>query len=459
MDSLFTGGIELLATNRTEVIIVGAGLAGLTAAMELQKHQVPFVVLEARDRVGGRIYSRIEDGVAIDFGAQWISRKQPRVNAMMRKFGLSAIPTFSEGLTYYELLGRKRRTASSVPPVPLPALFDSFRLRRSVKRMCSRIDVSAPWHSPEAPNLDAQTVHTWLDQGMFTKQGKAYCRNVAEEVLCGELSEISMLDLLWSLASYGGPDGILRAEDGWLPEGAQALPERMAASLGDRVRLCSPVRTIEWSESGVTASTDEISWHAGRIIMAMPPALAGRVRYEPPLPFMRDQLTQRLGMGSVFKFILVYDKPFWRKRGWNGDSYMDDGPIKATLDSSMSGQSKGVLSAFSSGRDARILGQLSPEERRRRVLDSLVRPYGSEALRPERFYEYDWMNDPWARGGYGAHFAPGVLSQYGPALLQAVGPIHWAGTETATEWRLYMEGAMQSGERAAAEVLEALRSR
>ncbi|WP_309121155.1 FAD-dependent oxidoreductase [Paenibacillus sp.] len=447
----------MVPRHQTEVIVVGAGLAGLTAALELMSHQVSFVLLEARDRVGGRVYSRAEDGVVVDYGAQWVSSKQTRMSALLHRFGLTTTPTHTEGRTFYELMGRRRTSASAMPPLPAVSLLDVLRLRKRLRELERRIDLEAPWMSKEAEQWDAGTLRAWLDRTMFSKYGKALYEIIAEEALCGELGEFSLLDAVWSSASCGGHDRILTAEQRWIAEGAQTLPERMAAALGDAVKLNAPARAVEWTERSVTVRTDREAWEGKRAILAMPPTFAGRLRYDPPLPYMRDQLTQRAGQGAVMKFIVVFEKAFWRDVGLSGEAYMDQGPIRLAMDSTLPGQGKGVLTALATGKSARTLGLLPEEERRAAVLRSLSVPFGDEALRPVAFYEKDWMSDPWSRGGYAAHLPPGVLTQLGPALLQPVGPIHWAGTETATEWRSYMEGAVQSGERAAAEVLRAIR--
>lgn len=444
--------------NQTEVVIIGAGLAGLTAAMMLQEAGVSFVVLEARDRAGGRVFSRSEAGVIIDYGAQWVTPKQHRVFAMLDRLGLTTTPTFTNGSYYSDIHGRERRSAKEIPPAPVTSLLDIARARRQLNKQCKDINAAAPWESASALSLDTQTAGSWADRCLLTKYGKAFCSMRIKEGLCGELSDFSMLDLIWSLASCGGLKAVSHGEDYWITEGAQALPDRMAASLGGAVILGAPARKIVWGEQGAEVFTDQESWSCRRIIAAMPPFLTSRIEYDPPLPFMREQLSQRVGMGAVMKFIIVYTKPFWREQGLNGSASIDSAPIITTIDSSPPGQAIGVLTAIAAGKDARALGLVSPDERRGEVLRCLAGPFGSEALRPLAFYEHDWLSDPWTRGGYGAHFAPGVISQFGPSLLKSIGPIHWAGTETAAEWRYYMEGAMQSGERAALEVIQAISS-
>ncbi|MDQ0915909.1 flavin monoamine oxidase family protein [Paenibacillus sp. V4I5] len=444
----------MTANRHTDVIIVGAGLAGLSAALELRRNGKTVVVLEAQNRVGGRVFSEQRDGIIIDYGAQWISPYQTRVHALIKRYGLATTPTYRQGNTLFIMRGKRWTSRSDVPPLPVSSKLDLYRVRHKLDTMAERIDREEPWRSVLAERLDSQTMETWLAKTMFTSQGQSFCRLIAEEELSGTLTEVSMLDFMWELVSAGGVDRLFTGEEAWIVEGAHSLPDRIAAELGEAVRLQSPVQRIEWGVGGVSVHTgDGGCWKGDKVIVAIPPTFTIRIDYDPPLPFMRDQLCQKVGQGSASKFVVVYEYPFWRKNGMNGMAYSDSDLIRATMDSTMPGQSLGVLTALSSGREARNLGLMEEREREKEVLRCLANFFGDTAFRPLAYYEKDWSADRWARGGYGAHFGPGVLSQFGPSLTEPVGPIHWAGSETASEWRLYMEGALQSGERAAKEVL------
>jgi monoamine oxidase len=443
--------------HETDVIIVGAGLAGLQAALELRQRSMDCVVLEAQDRVGGRVHTVEKEGLMIDLGAQWISPKQPRVQALLKRYGIPVISTYKTGSTLYELRGRRRMVKAETPRLSLSSQIDLFCIQKRIDRILKKLDPYAPWDYAQAQALDSLTMENWLEQHMFTKYGKAFCRVLSEEGLCGELSEFSALDVMWDLASAGSFKNVFTAEDEWIHEGAQVLPVRMAESLGEgTVRLHSPVRVVEWTADSVMVHTDAGACRGKRMILAIPPTFTNRIEYKPALPSMRDLLCQRVGQGSVLKMVLVYENPFWRENGMNGMTYNDSGPIQATIDSSLPGQGIGILTALSTGKAARSLGTLSEKERRAAVLRCLAGLFGRRAMEPMACHEKDWSADPWARGGYGAHFAPGVLTSFGRSLTEPVGPIHWAGAETASEWRLYMEGALQSGERAAGEVIQSL---
>jgi monoamine oxidase len=237
--------------------------------------------------------------------------------------------------------------------------------------------------------------------------------------------------------------------------GTELLATRMAEALDDAVHLRAPVRAITHTDDNVTVVADAMRITARRVIVAVPPVLAGRIAYDPPMPALRDQLTQRMPAGSVIKFNVEYETPFWRADGLSGQAAGDIGPVKFTFDNSPPDGSAGVLVCFLEGADARRFGARTTEERRDAVMGSLVAFYGDRAANSVDFVELDWSAEEWTRGCYGAHLAPGVWTQFGPALRAPVGRIHWAGTETAPVWAGYMDGALTSGERAAAEVLTA----
>ena len=220
--------------------------------------------------------------------------------------------------------------------------------------------------------------------------------------------------------------------------------------------LRSPVRRIVQGSSLVTIESDRLTIRAKRVIVAVPPALAARIDYEPILPFQRDQLTQRYGQGTLTKVAAVYPKPFWRDAGLNGFAISPNGPISATFDDSPPGGEPGVVFGFVGGDDARRYASMSPASRRAAVLDQLAGFFGSRARKPTAFFETTWAGEQWTRGCPVGIPATGTLLAYGSRLRESVGRIHWAGTETSDYWNGYMDGAVRSGERAAAEVLAGL---
>ncbi|WHX98224.1 flavin monoamine oxidase family protein [Neobacillus sp. DY30] len=441
---------------QTDVIIIGAGLSGLAAARTLKKNGNTVTVLEAQSRVGGRILSTIIKGSILDLGAQWVSPHQHRIQTLIKEFGLTTTPTYKQGTSLYSLLGKKKRGLGNKPPFSPLSLLDITLIEHTVKNMLKSIGPAKPWEVPLGQKLDSLTMETWLDKKMFSKYGKAFYRQVYEEGLCGRLSEVSVLDILWNIKSTGSFNEYLSAEDEWITNGAQEIPNRIAEELGNNVLLNQKVWRIDWDETEVKVYTEEGVWFSKNVILAIPPTLTNRIVYHPPLPSSRDQLCQRIWQGSVIKCVLVYETPFWRIRGESGIAFNNYGPVKATIDGSNPSQKEGILIAFVTGEEARRLGELYKEERKIQVLNCISYLFGHEGLYPKEYFDKDWSADPWARGGYAGHFPPGVLSQFGEALTKPIGPIHWAGSETATEWRLYMEGALEAGERAAIEVIKKL---
>jgi monoamine oxidase len=281
-------------------------------------------------------------------------------------------------------------------------------------------------------------------------------------VFAAEPQDFSLLHALFYTHSGGGVDALAGVRDGAQQDryvgGSQLVPIRMAEELGaDVLRLGAAVRRIEQRGDVVTVLAHGLLVTARHAIVAIPPVLAGRVDYDPPLPGYRDQLTQRVPAGSVIKCNVVYEAPFWRDLGLTGQATGDRGPVKVVFDNSPPSGTPGVLLAFLEGAHARVLNRVAPHDRRRAVIGSLVEFFGPKAADVVEYVELDWSEEEWTRGCYGAHFPCGVWTQFGAALREPCGRIHWAGAETATVWSGYMDGALQSGARAATEVLAAPR--
>jgi monoamine oxidase len=321
-----------------------------------------------------------------------------------------------------------------------------------LKRLLKGIDTEAPWNSEDAERLDEQTFATWIRRTAKTRTAREALAVACRAVFAVEPADVSLLHLLFYAAAAGGWDDLLDTEGGAqqdrLVGGTQQLSIRMAEELGDRVELSTPVRSLRADGDGVVAG----KVRARRAIVALPPALAVRIEYDPPLPGPRDQLAQRMPMGSVIKCMAVYDEPFWREDGLSGQAISLPGPAQVVFDNTPSNGSAGLI-GFLEGRDARELAQVSDTERREAVLRGFQRLFGRRAAHPTLYVDKDWTAEPYSRGCYGGVFGPGAWTGFGKLLREPAGRIHWAGTETATRWMGYMDGAIQSGKRAAAEVL------
>jgi monoamine oxidase len=445
------------------VIVVGAGLSGLAAARALTASGQDVVVLEGRDRVGGRTEGgHLDDGTPIELGGQWIGPTQDRMYALVAELGLEWFRTYNdEGTLLLDLRGRQTRVAShrgAMPRLGPFALADLAQGLARFTRLANRVDLAAPWTSPDAERLDGQTFESWVRRNLRTPIGRAYFHIACEAVFAAQASDLSLLHALFYSRSGTDFETLISTDRGAQQDrivgGSIRIAEAMAAELGDRVRLGAVVRRIEQDDSSVrVVLRDGDVVEGSHVVVTLPPTLAGRLEYAPALPSWRDQLTQRLPAGSVIKVHAAYDEPFWRADGLNGQVASDRGPVKITFDNSPPTGTPGVLLGFLEGTQARVWARRSADDRRHTVLGCFARYFGPRALEPTEYVERDWMAEELTRGCYGAHFTPGVWTAYGHALREPVGRIHWAGAECSPVWNGYMEGAVRSGESVAAGLL------
>jgi len=444
----------------TDVCVVGAGYAGLTAARRLTQAGVASVVIEARGRVGGRVWTRqMEDGTALDMGGTWLGPGQDAAYALARELNVSTYPTYATGETVFvDAQGNVTGYRGSIPnigPIPIASLAQGmFRL----DAMARSVPLDAPWKARRARNWDGRSVGSWIDASVPTRTAKHLLRAAVRGLLTADPSEISLLHFLHLVrsAGRGGLNALLAVEGGYqqdrLVGGAQSLANAMSQELGEAVHLIAPVSEIEQDADGVAVRGDTLTVRAKRTIVTIPPRLAGRVRYTPPLPADHAQLLDRMPAGEIIKIMTVYDEPFWRADGRSGMSVAMNSPIETTLDASPK-SGRGVLASFAFGPYARSLARLTPHGRKSLVLDTLRLRFGAKAGEPLAYEEVDWEREEWTRGCSAAHLGTGVLTQFGRYIRVPVGRIHWAGTETATKSWGTIDGAVRSGLRAADEAL------
>ena len=440
-----------------DAVIVGGGYAGLAAARRLTEEGRSTVVLEARDRVGGRTYTVEEAGATVDLGGQWVGPTQDHIYELAAETGVATFPQWTGGDDVVLEDGHSRRVRGE-EDYDADDLAEYSTAVEAIEEAAAGIPLDRPWAAPQARSLDAMTFDTWINEQLQRPGARTMLATTVANIFATEPANMSLLHVLFYIRSGGGWESLTGTEGGAqqdrLVGGLQEPATRLASRLGDAVRLGWPARAVSHDAAGVAVAGEAGEVRARRAIIAIPPALAGRLVYDPPLPAGRDQLTQRLPGGSVVKFDLVYPTPWWRELGLRGFVYSPDEMATMMFDATPVGGEPGVIVGFMEGANGIEAGRLAAAERRTRVIEQAERALGGQGEDPIGYVDRDWSVEEWTRGCYGAHFPPGAWTQFGPALRKPIGRIHWAGTETAERWMGYVDGAIESGIRAAVEVLE-----
>lgn len=445
----------------TDVVVIGAGLAGLTAATALVDAQTETLVLEARDRVGGRTYTeRLDDGTVVDLGGQWLGAGHVALRELADELGCETFLTYDIGDQLDVRRGVPHRFSGILPRDDAAMVADLTVAYDRLHALTAGINLEAPWTSPDALELDSTTFHTWIEQNVGSVTAKERLGAVTRAVWAAEPADVSLLHILFYARSNGGL-GQLTSTTGGAQErrfvaGSQSVSLKLAERLGDRVHLDAPVWTVRRTDEEVVVGTADLEVTADHAVVALPPTLAGLIRYDPPLPPLRSQLTQRTPMGSVIKVFCSYREPFWRADDLCGQVLSDRGPVRVVFDNSPPDSEVGVLLGFIEGADARQWMGRPVEERRAAVLANLTAYFGQRAGDPLEYREQTWAAEPYSGGCYAMYLPPGVWTSYGAALREPVGRLHWAGSDIAVHSAGYMDGAVHSGRAAAAEVLAQL---
>ncbi|CAJ1582851.1 flavin monoamine oxidase family protein [[Mycobacterium] wendilense] len=435
-----------------DVVIVGAGFAGLSAAERLVSTGLSVLVVEGRDRVGGRSLSGEVAGVDVDFGATWVAERHTAVRDLMARLGCSTTRQFDEGVNVLWMAGQRHTWTGTLPMVGPVDLADLARVQPALENLLESIDVDAAWKSPNAGELDSISFGEWLDRQQAATSTRALMAIVSKVQWGCSPADVSLLHVLRYIQAVGGLDHMLAVDGGQqqdrVTETTQEIAKRLAAALEDRVVLDARVRRICHDETGVTVYTDAAVIRARYAIVTAAPEHRAHIEFQPALPEMFEGLSRTFPMGALSKAFVAYETPFWRNDGLSGEAVTDTGPVFITFDVSPDG-GPGILMAFCA---PGCYDGLSPATRRNLVVKQLVDLYGAQAGNPIDYVDHCWGTESSAPGGPHPAAAPNASVRYGDALTRPHGRIHWAGTETAGEWVGTMNGAILTGVRAAEQV-------
>ena len=448
-----------------DVVIVGAGPSGLTAARELKKAGLSVAVLEARDRVGGRTWTDTIDGAMLEIGGQWVSPDQTALLGLLGELGLQTYSRYREGESVYiGADGKRTLYTGDTFPVSETTAAEMDKLTALLDSLAAEIGPEEPWAHPKARELDTISFHHWLRQNSTDEEA---CNNIGLFIAGGMLTKpahaFSALQAVLMAASAGSFSNLTDEDfilDKRVVGGMQQVSLLQATELGADVVLDSPVRTINWAEDAsggyrVTAVSERATVNARFVIMAVPPNLYSRVSFNPPLPRRQHQMHQHQSLGLVIKVHAVYSTPFWREDGLSGTGFGAGAIVQEVYDNTNHEDPRGTLVGFVSDEKADAMFELSAEDRRRAILESIASFLGEKALDPEVYYESDWGSEEWTRGAYAASYDLGGLHRYGKDQLKPVGPIYWSCSDLAAEGYQHVDGAVRMGQITAARIVAA----
>lgn len=444
-------------SNAVDVVVVGAGFAGMIAARSLIRAGKKVIVLEARDRVGGRVKAGKIAGRTVDVGGMWVGPTQTRLLDLIKEYGLHTTPQYISGKNVEQLADRTWLAEGEETGLASPEQKEYDRVLAELDRLSAEVPLDAPWTAPHAYEFDRMTAEDWLVANTKFESVRSFMRAGLRDTYQAETYQMSFLYLLFYIRSGDTLESLYGVKDAAqafrVVEGFHGVAAKLAGELGPAIVLNTPVRSISQTSAGVTVHSDKQQWLADYCVVAVPLPLSVRIAYDPPLSPERDALAQRMPMGSVIKWYVAYEKPFWRERGLNGFTNSALPPIDVSFDVTPAEGQPGLLAGFIDSPYSLHWTSRPAADRKKMVVDHLVDLLGPEAANPLDYEDQNWPAEEWSRGCYGASMGPGVMTTVGKSIREPHGRVHWAGSETSMKWMGYVEGAIRSGERVAEEVL------
>lgn len=457
-----------------DVVVVGGGAAGLTAAYRLLQADpsLSLVLLEARDRVGGRTLTLdvdVGDGKTdkFDLGGQWVASNQHHVINMLEELGLKIYPQYTQGTKVMQVGDNKIRTS-----LGLRGRIELQLFLWKVDRLAAKVPITDPYSSQYAAQLDGETVDTFMRKSISSKAAMEVIDISCKAAFGTDATRMSVMFFLACVNAAGGIMKILGSEKDTAQEarvegGTQQISELLVEKIGkSNVVLSHPVCEVKQTKECVELITDNgSSFTAKRVILSVPPNLLAKMKFDPPLPPYKRLIYENLPIGHLTKFIVTYKKAFWRENGYSGEivsnggetevAGMSRGPLTASCDATTNTGTPAIV-GFIAGRQGVEWNTKTESERKTAVVEGLVSALGSQALDFVSYTEKVWSDEPYTGGCPSVFGVPGTMYAF-PHLRLPFDKLHFAGTETATAWTGFITGAIQSGERAAKEVLHNLR--
>jgi putrescine oxidase len=441
-----------------DTVIVGAGVTGLTTAWRLTQAGQDVLVLEARDRTGGRLRTEDHNGSYFEIGGQWVSPDQEALIALVAELGLETYSRFRDGESLYvDRAGVARRFTGEDLPVDEQTAKEIDRIIGVIDDLAALMDPDRPWEHPQAAELDRVSFDQWLlAQTDDVEARDNIALYLGPAMLTKPTWSFSALTAVLMSASAGSFTHLVDADfilDKRVVGGLASVPSALAERLGEKVQLSADVTHVAWDADGATVTVNGEQVRATNVVLALPPTHVRRIRISPELPAEHRHAREHQSFGLVIKVQAEYDTPFWRGTGLSGTGFGPWQLVHEVYDNTLHGATRGTLVGFVSDVNADEVGRLSDDERRARILASLAAYFGEQALTPRTYVESDWQHQELTGGAYATSFDVGSLTRYGAKLHEPVGPIRFGSSDIAGHGFQHVDGAVRIGTRLAEQIL------